>query len=338
MVSDPHLLAAIASGSTEALGELYDAHARIVFGLAKRILGKTEDAEEVAQDVFAQVWRDAKKYEQGRATVAGWLVMLTRTRAIDKLRACKARPDLDQAHDPVPILQASLSKSLTPEAHEHLADAIAKEPPADLRAKIVNQAKASAAVTRSPRSTQGSSSDRPSNSAIVPWMIAAASIALVAATGFYGLMQRQQTATALAGKAAADARVSSLQRQILGLSERLAVLSAPDAVQIKLAGQPDAPGATASVVMSPTKGMVLTARNLPQLATGTIYQLWVVTKTAPVSIGTFEVAADGSVTGTMPLTPGASTDPVAVAVTIEPAGGVPSPTGPKVLVGLLAPQ
>ena len=115
-MSDPHLLAAIASGSTDALGELYDAHARVVFGLAKRILAKPEDAEEVVQDVFAQVWRDAKKYEQGRATVAGWLVMLTRTRAIDKLRARKARPDLDQANDPVPILQASLSKSLTPEA------------------------------------------------------------------------------------------------------------------------------------------------------------------------------------------------------------------------------
>lgn len=116
MQSDHHLLAAIASGSTEALGELYDAHARVVFGLAQRILGKPEDAEEVVQDVFAQVWREARRYEQGRATVAGWLVMLTRTRAIDKLRARKARPDLDQPNDPVPILQASLSTLQTPES------------------------------------------------------------------------------------------------------------------------------------------------------------------------------------------------------------------------------
>jgi len=117
--SDAQLLAAIASGSpeaSEALGALYDAHARVVFGLAKRILGKQEDAEEVVQDVFAQVWRDAKKYDQSRATLAGWLVMLTRTRAIDKLRARKARPDLDQANDPVPILERSFAKSLTPEA------------------------------------------------------------------------------------------------------------------------------------------------------------------------------------------------------------------------------
>lgn len=212
--------------------------------------------------------------------------------------------------------------------------AIAEEPPVDLRAKVLNRAEL-ARGTRSPRTA---TSDRSSSSAIVPWMVAAASIALVAASGFYGLMQRQQTVEALKGKAAADARVASMQSQLNGLSERIAVLSAPDAVQIKLAGQPDAPGASASVVMSPTKGMVLTALNLPQLAAGKIYQLWVVTKTAPVSIGTFEVAADGSVTGTMPLTPGASTDPVAVAVTIEPAGGVPSPTGPKVLVGAVSPQ
>jgi RNA polymerase sigma-70 factor (ECF subfamily) len=114
--SDAHLLAAIASGSSEAIGALYDAHARVVFGLAKRILGKPEDAEEIVQDVFAQVWRDARKYEQSRASVAGWLVMMTRTRAIDRLRARKARPDLDQPADPVPILQATLAKSLTPEA------------------------------------------------------------------------------------------------------------------------------------------------------------------------------------------------------------------------------
>lgn len=119
MQSDQHLLDTIAAGDDEAaaaLGALYDAHARVVFGLAKRVLGKPEDAEEVVQDVFAQVWRDARKYEPSRATVAGWLVMLTRTRAIDKLRARKARPDLDQAHDPVPLFARRPAAGLTPEA------------------------------------------------------------------------------------------------------------------------------------------------------------------------------------------------------------------------------
>lgn len=90
---DYALVGEIAAGSAEALGRLYDRHAAKVNGLARRVLRRAEDAEEVVQDVFAQVWRDASRYERDRASVAGWLVMLARTRAIDRLRAIKARPD-----------------------------------------------------------------------------------------------------------------------------------------------------------------------------------------------------------------------------------------------------
>ncbi len=116
MQSEHHVLREIATGNADALGALYDAHARTVFAMAKRVLVRQEDAEEVVQDVFAYVWREAARYEQGRATVAGWLVMLTRTRALDKLRARRARPDLDQAADPAPVLDRSISKTATPEA------------------------------------------------------------------------------------------------------------------------------------------------------------------------------------------------------------------------------
>ncbi len=92
--ADRELVAAVASGSSEALARLYDRHAGTVFALARRVVSLVEDAEEVVQDVFSQVWRDASRYEAGRATVAGWIVMLTRARAIDRLRTRKARPDL----------------------------------------------------------------------------------------------------------------------------------------------------------------------------------------------------------------------------------------------------
>lgn len=98
--ADQRLVQAIGSGSAEALADLYDRHAGTVFGLARRITGRQEDAEEVVQDVFAQVWRQADRYQVGRATVVAWLVMLTRTRAIDRLRARTARPD---QHAPAPI-------------------------------------------------------------------------------------------------------------------------------------------------------------------------------------------------------------------------------------------
>jgi RNA polymerase sigma-70 factor (ECF subfamily) len=91
--TDRQLVRAVAEGSSDALGQLYDRHAAAVFGLARRVLMRAEDAEEIVQDVFAQVWRDASRYLADRATVAGWIMMLTRTRAIDRLRARRARPD-----------------------------------------------------------------------------------------------------------------------------------------------------------------------------------------------------------------------------------------------------
>lgn len=97
---DWRLIQSIAAGSADALAALYDRYAAIVFGLARRITTRSEDAEEVVQDVFAQVWRQAGRYQAGRATVAGWLVMLARTRAIDRTRARKARPDQAAAVEP----------------------------------------------------------------------------------------------------------------------------------------------------------------------------------------------------------------------------------------------
>jgi RNA polymerase sigma-70 factor (ECF subfamily) len=93
---DRRLVDEVAAGSADALGRLYDRHAAAAFGLARRIVTQPEVAEEVVQDVFAQVWRDARRYAPDRASVAGWIVMLTRTRAIDHLRARRARPDLGQ--------------------------------------------------------------------------------------------------------------------------------------------------------------------------------------------------------------------------------------------------
>lgn len=220
-----------------------------------------------------------------------------------------------------------------------VATAPAEAPPPDLRAKVL----AAAAPAKYPGTqiTDNQIADNQIHAhqmpvSLVAWLVAAASIAAAAGVGFYALMQRQQAADALAAKAAADARIAADAQRLRGLQARIDVLTAPDAVRVVLAGQPDAPAATASVVMSPTKGMVLSAEHLPALAPGRIYQLWVVTKAAPVSIGTFEVAADGSVVGTMPIAQEATIDPVAVAVTIEPAGGVPAPTGPKVLVGAVS--
>ena len=89
---DEAVIHRIVKGDHNALGALYDLHGRAVYSLAMRIVGDPAEAEEVAQDVFLQVWRAPGRYDKGRATVAGWLMMMTRSRAIDRVRARQARP------------------------------------------------------------------------------------------------------------------------------------------------------------------------------------------------------------------------------------------------------
>ena len=102
--ADWQLVLAVADGSSDALGRLYDRYAATVYGLARRIVTRLEDAEEVVQDVFAQVWRQAPRYRKDRASVAGWIVTLARTRAIDRLRARRARPDEDRGLEPTVVV------------------------------------------------------------------------------------------------------------------------------------------------------------------------------------------------------------------------------------------
>jgi RNA polymerase sigma-70 factor (ECF subfamily) len=77
----------VAAGDREALSELYDQTSPLVYGLALRILRNRADAEEITLDVFTQVWRSAGAYDGRRGSVTAWLATLTRSRAIDRLRA-----------------------------------------------------------------------------------------------------------------------------------------------------------------------------------------------------------------------------------------------------------
>jgi len=85
------LLARIAQGDREAFGRFYDAFAGLALGLVRRILRDPAAAEEVLQEVFWQIWREAARYDPHRGSPEAWLIMRAKTRAIDRLRAMRRR-------------------------------------------------------------------------------------------------------------------------------------------------------------------------------------------------------------------------------------------------------
>ena len=88
-MNDAALLRLVADRQPEALAALYGRYAPTLLALGKRILGSLADAEEVLQEVFLYVWNHAARYEASRSSVSTWLVLVARSRAIDRLRTRK---------------------------------------------------------------------------------------------------------------------------------------------------------------------------------------------------------------------------------------------------------
>jgi len=93
-ISDDDLLHAVARGDETALGACYDRYRLILFGLILRILHDREEAEDVLQEAFLQVWRRAGDFDEARGRAFTWLVTIARSRALDRLRSAGSRTRL----------------------------------------------------------------------------------------------------------------------------------------------------------------------------------------------------------------------------------------------------
>lgn len=175
------------------------------------------------------------------------------------------------------------------------------------------------------------------------WLALAATLIVAVAAGVYAARLQTRVADlearlqqALLQASAADRAVADARRVSTELQASMSVLAAPDLVRIDLGGQPAAPQARGRALWSRARGMVFTASELPPLPEGRVYQVWVVTAPGPLSAGLLTPDLSG---GGMTFfeTPPDIPPPTAVAVTIEPAGGLPAPTGAFYLVGAPGP-
>ena len=129
---DAALLARIASGDPDALGELYDRYGRVVFGVLYRLLGVPEAAEEVTQDAFHAIWRRASTYRADRGAVRTWMLAIARNAAIDWRRTKGKRFEREAAIDEAAELVDEIrvdDRVIANLRAERVRDAVASLPP-----------------------------------------------------------------------------------------------------------------------------------------------------------------------------------------------------------------
>ncbi len=112
---DAELVARVAHGDEGALGQLYDRFGTVLYAVAFRVVGQRADAEEVVMEAFAQAWREAGRFETTRGSVAAWLTVMARSRAIDRVRSQVRRERItDTAARETPATAPAMSAGFQP--------------------------------------------------------------------------------------------------------------------------------------------------------------------------------------------------------------------------------
>src|SRR6266850_3347913 len=90
----PDLVRRMAAGDREAFAAFYDAYAPLAFGLIRRVVGDADEAADVLQEVFLELWRAAPSYDPRRGTPEAWVTVRARSRGIDRVRSVRRREEM----------------------------------------------------------------------------------------------------------------------------------------------------------------------------------------------------------------------------------------------------
>jgi len=131
-VQDSTLFEHIVKGDEAALSALYGRYAGMLYAMLLRILNDTGAAEEVLQDLFLQVWRGAGRFDASRGTLAAWLLVMGRSRALSRLRTRNRRKMLEHRGDfcfeAVPSSQDLEDEAMRMQLSERVREALANLP------------------------------------------------------------------------------------------------------------------------------------------------------------------------------------------------------------------
>lgn len=116
--SDEELLRNAADGAQEALATLFDRYQGLMYGLAMKITADPATAQDVVQDAFAGIWRNASRFDSERASARAWMLAIAHHRAVDAVR--RRRPTAQLESDGAPLPPALVAPDIWGEVRQRL--------------------------------------------------------------------------------------------------------------------------------------------------------------------------------------------------------------------------
>jgi RNA polymerase sigma-70 factor (ECF subfamily) len=323
-LGDEELMRRVAGGSAEALGLLHARFSRLIYGLAVRTVDRAA-AEDLVQEVFLVVWRNAARFDPERGSVRAWILQITHFRILNELRRRSRQPEI--APDPdglvlegLPAIDGGPAEAASRAQRRAIIQSAFDELTAPQRQAIRlaflddfthEQVAAELGLPLGTAKTRIRAGLQKLRGMLGPQAAALVALCLLAALGI-----RQYS-----------------QRETLARYDRaLAMITASDSVNFRLAALPGTPEETHARYRGRPGATiaVLTLSRFPAAPAGRTYQAWVRHGAQWTALGAAQVDADGN-GRLIAESPALAIVPDGVEVTLEPQAGRTTP-GPHVIV------